>query len=87
MKNKAIEITPIEQHQIDEVKQLIVTVCLEIWDGLLNEDDIARIDSKSDIDNVKSHCFDNNATFLVLIDKNRVVGNGAIRKLENETCT
>ncbi|MEL7243363.1 MAG: hypothetical protein AAGM40_13600, partial [Cyanobacteria bacterium J06573_2] len=40
MKNKAIQISLIKQHQIDEVKQLIVTVCLEIWDGLLSEDDI-----------------------------------------------
>ena len=86
MKNKAIQITPIKQHQIDEVKQLIITVCLEIWDGLLNEDDIARIDSKSDIDNVKSHYFDNNGTFLVLLDENRVVGSGAIRKLDDEIC-
>ncbi|MEL6458879.1 MAG: GNAT family N-acetyltransferase [Cyanobacteria bacterium J06621_15] len=86
MKNKAIQISLIKQHQIDEVKQLIVTVCLEIWDGLLSEDDIARIDSKFDIDNIKSDYFDNNGIFLVLLDENRVVGSGAIRKLDDETC-
>ena len=59
---------------------------MEIWDGLLSEDDIARIDSKSDIDNVKFDYFDNNGIFLVLIDGNRVVGSGAIRKLDDETC-
>ncbi|MEB3220362.1 MAG: GNAT family N-acetyltransferase [Nostocales cyanobacterium 94392] len=86
MKNKPIKITPIKQHQIDQVKQLIITVCLEIWDGLLNEDDIDRIDSKSDIDNVKSHYFDNDGTFLVLLEESRVVGTGAIRKLDDEIC-
>ena len=60
---------------------------MEIWDGLLSEDDIARIDSKSDIDNVKFDYFDNNGIFLVLIDGNRVVGSGAIRKLDDKTCT
>ncbi len=65
MKNKAIQITPIKQHQIDEVKQLITTVCLEILNELLTEDDISRIDSKSDIENLQSHYFDNNGTFIL----------------------
>lgn len=86
MKNKAIKITPIEQYQIDEAKQVVISVCLEIWNGLLNEDDLKRYDSMSDIDNVQSHYFDSNGTFLVLFDENRVVGTGAIRKLDDETC-
>ncbi|BAY84098.1 GCN5-like N-acetyltransferase [Calothrix parasitica NIES-267] len=86
MKNKAIQITPIKQHQIDEVKQLITTVCLEIWDGLLNEEDLKRYDSMCDIEEIESHYFDNNGTFLVLLDENRVVGSGAIRKFDDETC-
>ncbi len=40
MENKAIKITPIKQHQIDEAKQIVITVCLEIWDELLTEDDL-----------------------------------------------
>lgn len=86
MKNKAIKITPIEQYQIDEAKQVVISVCLEIWNGLLNEDDLKDYDSMSDIDNVQSHYFDSNGTFLVLLDENRVVGTGAIRKLDDETC-
>lgn len=40
----------------------------------------------SDIEEIESHYFGNNGTFLVLLDENRVVGSGAIRKLNNETC-
>ena len=86
MKNKAIKITPIKQHQIDEVKQIIIKVCLEIWDELLTEDDLKRYDSMSHIEELESHYFGNNGTFLVLLDENRVVGSGAIRKLDDETC-
>ena len=42
MKNKAIKITPIEQHQIDEAKQVVIKVSLEIWDELSSEDDLKR---------------------------------------------
>ncbi|MBE9216090.1 GNAT family N-acetyltransferase [Plectonema cf. radiosum LEGE 06105] len=86
MKNKPIKITPIKQHQIDQVKQVVITVSLEIWNGLLNEDDLKRYDSMSDIDNVQFHYFENNGTFLVLLEESRVVGTGAIRKLDDEIC-
>jgi len=81
MKNKAIKIIPIKQHQIDEAKQVVIKVCLEIFDELSSEDDLKRYDSMSDIEEVRSHYFANNGTFLVLLDENRVVGSGAMRKL------
>ncbi|MEP0881429.1 GNAT family N-acetyltransferase [Trichocoleus sp. ST-U3] len=40
----------------------------------------------SDIDDVQSHYFDNKGTFLVLIDEERVVGSGAIRRLSDDIC-
>ncbi|WP_293326651.1 hypothetical protein [Microcoleus sp. PH2017_30_WIL_O_A] len=40
----------------------------------------------SDIENVRSHYFDNNGTFLVLVDGEQVVGTGGIRKLDDEIC-
>ncbi|WP_293342122.1 GNAT family N-acetyltransferase [Microcoleus sp. CAWBG58] len=81
-----VEIKRIGQHQIEQAKQVVKAVSLEIWQGVLTEDELSRYDSMSDIDNVRSHYFDNNGTFLVLVDREKVVGTGAIRKLDREIC-
>ena len=81
-----LEIKPIEEHQIEQAKQVVLTVSLEIWQGEISEADFRRIDSMSDINNVKSHYFDNRGLFLVLADGDRVVGTGAIRQLEPKIC-
>ncbi|MBW4418903.1 MAG: GNAT family N-acetyltransferase [Myxacorys californica WJT36-NPBG1] len=79
-----VEIRPIQQHQIEQAKQIVTAVCLEIWQGVLTEEDLRRYDSMSDIENVRSHYFDNYGTFLVLVDNEQVVGTGAIRRLNDE---
>ncbi|HIK07092.1 MAG TPA: GNAT family N-acetyltransferase [Trichormus sp. M33_DOE_039] len=81
-----VEIRPIKQREIEQVKQIIITVCLELWQGVLAEDDLKDYDSLSDIDNVQMHYFDNFGTFLVLVDGEQIVGTGAIRRLDNEIC-
>lgn len=81
-----IEIKPIQQHQVEQAKQIVMAVCLEIWQGILTEQDLRHYDSMSDIENVQTHYFDNGGTFLVLVDIDRVVGTGAIRKLNDEMC-
>ncbi|MGL5061809.1 MAG: GNAT family N-acetyltransferase [Microcoleus sp.] len=81
-----IEIRPIEQNQIERAKQIVIAVSLEIWQDILTEGDLMRYDSMSDIEQVRSHYFDNRGVFLVLLDKEEVVGTGAIRKLDEETC-
>jgi putative acetyltransferase len=81
-----LEIKPIAQHQIESAKQIVITVSLEIWQGTITEADFRRLDSLSDIDKVRSHYFDNHGTFLVLVDRDRVVGTGGIRKLDDEIC-
>ncbi|MEP0782010.1 GNAT family N-acetyltransferase [Microcoleus sp. ZQ-A2] len=40
----------------------------------------------SDIDDVYSHYLDKGGTFLVLLDQERVVGSGAIRRLNDDIC-
>lgn len=80
------EIKPIEPHQINDAKQVVTTVCLEIWQDILTKEDVKHYDSMSDIENVRSHYFDNKGLFLVLLDNERVVGTGAIRKLNDEIC-
>ncbi len=81
-----LEIKPIEEHQIEQAKQVVLTVCLEIWQGEISEADFKRIDPMSDVSDVKSHYFDNRGLFLVLADGDRVVGTGAIRQLEPKIC-
>ena len=79
-----IEIKPIQSHQVEEVKRVIIAVCNEIWQ--LPEEVIRHYDAMSDLDDVQSHYFDNKGTFLVLIDEGRVVGSGAIRRLSDDIC-
>ena len=86
MQTRMVEIKPIESHQIEQAKQVVMTVSLEIWQGVLSEADFRRIDSMCDINNVKSHYFDNNGLFLVLVDSGLVVGTGAIRQLSYDIC-
>ena len=81
-----VEIKPIQQHQIEQAKQIVISVSVEIWKGVLTEEDLRRYDSMSDIENVRSHYFDNGGMFLVLINNEQVVGTGAIRKLDEQIC-
>ncbi len=83
-KKQVIEIKPIQSHQIEDVKQVIFTVCYEFWQ--VSEQEIRRYDTMSDIDDVRSHYLDNNGTFLVIIDDGKVVGCGAIRSLSHDIC-
>ncbi len=80
------EIKLIQQYQIEQAKQIITAVCLEIWQGVVTEEEFKRFDSLSDIDNVQSHYFGNRGMFLVLADGEQVVGTGAIRRLDDEIC-
>ncbi|MBD1942107.1 GNAT family N-acetyltransferase [Coleofasciculus sp. FACHB-712] len=79
-----IEIKPIQSHQVEELKRVIIAVCNEIWQ--LPEEVIRHYDAMSDIDDVQSHYFGNKGTFLVLIDEEWVVGSGAIRRLSDDIC-
>ncbi|MBE9053794.1 GNAT family N-acetyltransferase [Nostocales cyanobacterium LEGE 11386] len=81
-----VEIRPIQQDQVEQAKQVVIAVCLEIWQGVLTEEDLKQYDPMSDIENMRSHYFDNNGIFLVLLDKKQIVGTGAIRKLDNQIC-
>ena len=81
-----VKIKPIDETQIEQAKQVVLSVSLEIWQGAISEEDFRRIDPMSDIDRVKSHYCDRNGLFLVLVDGDRIVGTGAIRQLAPEIC-
>ena len=79
-----LKIKPIENQQIEEVKELILKVCQELF-----QVDRARIlsyDNFADLDNIQEHYLHNKGIFLVLLDRQNVVGSGAIRYLENDIC-
>lgn len=77
-----IEIKPIQLHQVEAVKGVIIAVCQEIFQS---DEILKQHDSFSDLDNVQAHYFDN-GIFLVLTDNDRVVGSGAVRRLDSDIC-
>lgn len=81
-----IEIKPIQQHQFEQAKQFVIDVILEFWQGDLTEDDLRRLDSMSDIEDARTHYFENHGLFLVLLDDEKIVGTGAIRRLDSDIC-
>lgn len=78
-----IEIKTIKLHQIEEVKQIIFAVCSEIFQV---PEEVIRNYDMSDIDDMRSHYLDNKGTFLVLVDDDKVVGSGGIRRLNDDIC-
>lgn len=81
-----IKIQLIQPHQVESAKQIVISVSLEIWQGVLTAEKLKQYDSLSDIENFRSHYLNNKGIFLVLLDGDCVVGTGAIRKLTDEIC-
>jgi putative acetyltransferase len=85
-----IEIKPIEASQTEEAKQVIAAVCFELWQpqATLAEygKQIEREGGFDDVNDLQNQYFDNGGTFLVLMDSNRVVGTGGVRRLEASVC-
>jgi putative acetyltransferase len=79
-----ININLLQSFHKEDVKCLIFTICEKLFQ--LSEEVIRHFDAMSDIDDVESHYFDNGGTFLVVTDEERVVGSGAIRRLDNDIC-
>ncbi len=85
-----IEIKPIEVSQTEEAKQVIAAVCFELWQPQTTlaqyEKQIEREGGFDDVNDLQNQYFNNGGTFLVLIDGNRVVGTGGVRRLEASVC-
>jgi putative acetyltransferase len=83
-----ITIRPILKEEIPAAKRVILTVGYGIfgWDGSL-EDSINYFENSNefvDMDNLQAHYFDNSGLFLAALDDGRLVGTGAIRKLDGK---
>ena len=87
---KAIEVRPIERNQISAAKRVILTVGRRLykWEETL-EEIISQFDEKgelSDIDNYESHYVKQRGLFLVITDRDEVIGTGAIRRIDDSIC-
>ena len=84
-----ITIRPILKEEIPAAKRVILTVGYGIfgWDGSL-EDSIQYFENSNefvDMDNLQTHYFDNSGLFLAALDDDKLIGTGAIRKLDGNT--
>jgi putative acetyltransferase len=73
-----LTIQPLRDSQIEEAKAVIVEVCFEMFGHAPTKFE--------DMDEVASQYAAPSGTFLVLMDGQRVVGTGAIRRLDEQTC-
>jgi putative acetyltransferase len=83
-------ITPIQPHQTAEAKRLIYTVAKEIFDDPRPlEEMISQLEAEhelGDMDDIQRNYFENGGTFLVMSEGERIIGSGALRKLDEVTC-
>ena len=85
-----IEIRPIQSHEIEAAKRVILTVAYELFKGADTlEESIAKHSAQGklrDMDNIQKNYFENRGTFLVTLDNKRIIGTGAIRFLKEDVC-
>ena len=85
-----IKIRRIEPQEISLAKHLIYRVAQEVFhDTRPLEESMAFYESKgtlSDMDDIQQTYFENDGTFLVMTDDERIIGTGAILKIDDEIC-
>lgn len=85
-----IKIRHIEPDEIAAAKQLIYRVAHEVFqDTRLLEESIAYYEARGqlhDLDELRQTYLDHDGTFLVLTEDERIIGTGAIRKIDEQTC-
>lgn len=85
-----IEIRPIQPHEVAEAKLVVFAVAFELFGGADTlEESIAKFSAQgklSEMNDVQKNYFDNGGTFLVTVDDGRIIGTGAIRRLEEGVC-
>lgn len=85
-----IKIRHIEPNEIGIAKELIYRVAHRLFqDKRPLEESIAYYEARRqlhDMDDVQGTYFDNDGIFLVITDNERIIGTGAIRKLDATVC-
>lgn len=90
MSAENIEIKLIEPCHIKDVKRMIIECTFEVWqpDSTIEEfeEEVNSTNEFNDLDNIQSMYCDAKGIFYVLTDNNKVVGAGAIKKIDDEMC-
>ena len=85
-----IKIRRIEPHEIPSAKDLIYRVAQKVFrDTRPLEESVAFYESRgtlSDMDDIEQSYFENDGIFLVMTDEGKIIGTGAIRKIDDEIC-
>jgi putative acetyltransferase len=85
-----IRIRPIESHEIPTAKELVYRVAHQLFrDARPLEESIAFYEARGqlyDMDDLQESYVDNGGIFLVMTDNDRIIGTGAIRKIDDEVC-
>ena len=83
-------IRPIKPEEVTTARWLIYYVAHEIFnDTRPLEESIAYYDARGvleEMDDVQKSYFDDDGTFLVMVDGDQIIGTGAIKKWDNEIC-
>ena len=85
-----ILVTPIEAHQVAAARRVMSEVCNEIWNI---KPTVAELESWfeesgefEDLNNLQAAYFDSRGLFVVATEDGRVVGTGAVKQLDQDTC-
>lgn len=82
-----LTIVPIQPHQIEAAKSIIAAVAQRIFEPDLSPQEFLRVlieeHELDDVDQVSKVYAEDGGLFLVVLDDGKVIGTGAIRKLEN----
>lgn len=85
-----LKIRHIQPHEVSTARRLIYLIAHEVYNDTRSlEESIAFYDSKGvleDMDDVRKAYFENNGTFLVMVNHDQIIGTGAIRRIDNEIC-
>lgn len=85
-----INLRRIEPHEVSFAKELIYRVAHRVFaDTRTLEESMAFYESQGtldDMDDVQETYFENGGIFLIMTDNDRIIGTGAIRKLDEAVC-
>jgi len=80
----------IEPYEVPFARELIYRIAHQVFhDTRPLEESIAFYESKgilNDMDDIQQTYFENDGIFLVMTDGERIIGTGAVRKLDDTTC-
>jgi putative acetyltransferase len=79
-----ITVLPIQPHQHRAARQVLLTVCQELWG--VSEEVVLQHDPLLDYDDIENYYFKQNGTFIVALDDDRVVGSLGLRHWQGNIC-